>query len=624
MKKIILSLCVLFFFFNAKTQTCQGPTLLNEDFNSGIPNAWTVLNFDSCQLFFNMPLKGYTGAWQAYEHYGRKGVANADRYTSNCAANDYLITPQITLGSAPVCLSWLGSTMYTQYIESYQILISTTTPDSTGLKANPPLAFINNDVPAWTAHSVDLSVYAGQTVYIGFWNNATNQYAIYIDDIRVSEPVGLDAAVTSADFKDVVLASAQTVSGQLLNGGLTDITSFNLNWKVGSGPVNTMPVSSVTVTPSSFYNFTHNVSWTSSGNGTYIMRIWASNLNGATDMYHANDTLLKTIFVNNFPRKPLVEEFTQASCPPCAAYNPALDAIVQPDISSGTISSIKYHTVWPGVDPMNVFNKTEVAQRVLYYGIGAVPSVLVDGVMIDCGGNPGNASCFAQQNVDSAIIVPSIFSIGISEAKTSSVFTATVTLTAKTNIPFTSFTLYNVIIEDTIVYFSQPGTNGETEFNQVARKMLPDSTGQALSTMTNNQIMTYTYSYTPDTTICNMSQLHMVAFVSDDATGHVYQSEDGGYRASVGVHNLKREFLATVFPNPFRDVITIQFQRPIESYFVCTVYDIYGRQVFCKNLQSEIGKSNCKLDLSSLSSGSYLLFTEDLRSGIRNITKLIK
>ena len=44
----------------------------------------------------------------------------------------------------------------------------------------------------------------------------------------------------------------------------------------------------------------------------------------------------------------LIEEFTNASCPPCAAQNPAFNIL----LSNNTVKaiSIKYQTNWPGVE----------------------------------------------------------------------------------------------------------------------------------------------------------------------------------------------------------------------------------------------------------------------------------
>ena len=61
------------------------------------------------------------------------------------------------------------------------------------------------------------------------------------------------------------------------------------------------------------------------------------------------------------------EQFTQASCPPCATANPPLNVML--NANSTKVVSIKYQTSWPGVDPMNAQNPTEVADRVTYYGV---------------------------------------------------------------------------------------------------------------------------------------------------------------------------------------------------------------------------------------------------------------
>jgi hypothetical protein len=73
----------------------------------------------------------------------------------------------------------------------------------------------------------------------------------------------------------------------------------------------------------------------------------------------------------------MFEEFTNASCGPCASQNPAFDALLSANASKCT--SIKYHTNWPGVDPMNAQNPTDVGTRVTYYNVTGVPYAVMDG-----------------------------------------------------------------------------------------------------------------------------------------------------------------------------------------------------------------------------------------------------
>ena len=85
---------------------------------------------------------------------------------------------------------------------------------------------------------------------------------------------------------------------------------------------------------------------------------------------------------SQFVRKVLFEEATNASCAPCAANNPFLKAYI--DAKGDSIIAIKYHSSFPGIDPMYSHNPTQSAERYsTYYGINAVPWLNVDGIVND-------------------------------------------------------------------------------------------------------------------------------------------------------------------------------------------------------------------------------------------------
>jgi len=93
-------------------------------------------------------------------------------------------------------------------------------------------------------------------------------------------------------------------------------------------------------------------------------------------------TLLALACVTSFSfgqsqRLTLLEEFTQASCGPCASQNPALNTLLNANTTKAI--SIKYQTSWPGVDPMNAQTQTDVGPRVTYYTVSGVPNIRYDG-----------------------------------------------------------------------------------------------------------------------------------------------------------------------------------------------------------------------------------------------------
>jgi len=84
-----------------------------------------------------------------------------------------------------------------------------------------------------------------------------------------------------------------------------------------------------------------------------------------------------TAIYSQSQRLVILEEFTQASCGPCASVNPTIEALLNSNPTK--ITSVWYHTNWPGYDPMNLHNPNEVAARVGYYGVTYVPWSVLDG-----------------------------------------------------------------------------------------------------------------------------------------------------------------------------------------------------------------------------------------------------
>ena len=175
----------------------------------------------------------------------------------------------------------------------------------------------------------------------------------------------------------------------MLNGGTAAITSMNMHWNLNNGPVYTSAQGALNIAPSSYYNYTHPTTWNAASNGTYVLKIWASNINGGGDQWTMNDTLTQLVYVHTNPRVVFVEEFTNTDCPPCATQNPAFDALLMANRTAGKVSMVKYHAPWPGpLDPMNNFNPTDVSDRLYYYGSLGLPNALMNGIYL-----PVNNAC---------------------------------------------------------------------------------------------------------------------------------------------------------------------------------------------------------------------------------------
>ena len=233
-------------------------------------------------------------------------------------------------------------------------------------------------------------------------------------------------------------------------------------------------------------------------------------------------TLLVTaIAFGQSQRMVLAEEFTSATCGPCASQNPAFDALLaqNPDI----ITSIKYHMSWPspGNDPMYLQNPNDNNARRAYYGINSVPHVHMDG-----GWWNGMPSQVNQARINMAAAIPSPFSIQVQHQLSSNADSIYITtlINATDNISSGDLRVFVVVIEKHIHFNSPPGTNGERDFYNVMKKMLPTNAGHALpSSFTTGQYMILTNKWALENVYDN-DELAVVVFIQNYATKEVYQT----------------------------------------------------------------------------------------------------
>ena len=182
----------------------------------------------------------------------------------------------------------------------------------------------------------------------------------------------------------------------------------------------------------------------------------------------------------------LLEEATNASCPPCAANNPNLQAFFRSHF--GGVISVRYHASWPGTDPMYNLNPSENTARIVtYYGINGVPNYLMDGTNYGVPSDP--LGMVGQMNQDLATDAP--VKISVSANIDADSVRATITLTGVSPVTQTNLKFRIAIIERRIQYTTPPGTNGETTFPDVMRKMYPDPNGYTVSSINPGDVITY-------------------------------------------------------------------------------------------------------------------------------------
>ncbi len=259
--------------------------------------------------------------------------------------------------------------------------------------------------------------------------------------------------------------------------------------------------------------------------------------------YKSHTYLTTTDFKSNVPvnrglrKLALVEEFTNASCGPCASQNPAFNTLISGN--EGKVVAVKYQVWFPGYDPMFETNKSEVQAKWGVYedytttlygsdnGLGGVPTAFLDGYMghdTYGGGNWTQAYYGAPVgynqaafNYASGIVSPLDIQVTHSYNKTVDSVNITVTVTNNSDSTFniSKYNLHTYLLEAHLNWPTAPGTNGEKEFSHVFRKAASDIYGDNVlpASMDAGTSAVYTYSVPLKNFIFALNQIEVLSFI---------------------------------------------------------------------------------------------------------------
>ncbi len=213
----------------------------------------------------------------------------------------------------------------------------------------------------------------------------------------------------------------------------------------------------------------------------------------------------------------LLEEATNASCGPCAYYNPGLQQFYAQHF--GGVISVRYHAWWPGNDPMYQSAKDDCVNRIHYYNINGVPNYVMDGKLE---GVPASISAM-QNQMEERLSIPSPLKLHVKAQFDDDSVKARITLIVVDTVKATKLFLRVAVTQRMVSYANPPGSNGEKDFGEVLRKMLPTAMGTGLNTLSVGDTLNFRFS-TPVKNDWDSGDLGVVAWVQSDATKEILQS----------------------------------------------------------------------------------------------------
>lgn len=224
MRNLLLSIAIsVVWSSNAQT------ILLNEDFSSGIPSTFAVIDADGQTP--NAQVSQFTDGFIWYESADDSSAASTSYFTNDTVpAEDYLILPQLGLLTVTK-LSWEARSVDPSFPENYYVLLSTT--DSLINSFTDTLLTVIEEDYQWNRKSIllDTMGFANQNVFIAFRNFTTDGFILEIDDILVEasdfvsitenefqlevfpNPTtdNIQMNITDLDFVEILSTTGQTV-----------------------------------------------------------------------------------------------------------------------------------------------------------------------------------------------------------------------------------------------------------------------------------------------------------------------------------------------------------------------------------------------------------------------------
>jgi len=230
-------------------------------------------------------------------------------------------------------------------------------------------------------------------------------------------------------------------------------------------------------------------------------------------------------------RMVLWEEFTSGSCGPCASVNPQMTDYWNnnPDIVVG----IQYHMSWPAsTDPMYLNNPGDNNARRGVYGVNSIPHAAIDGDRFS--GNVGSVQSLINIVQDAYDNDPSSFDLQLQYELNDSEDQLTVTamITATEEVTGLTPRLYLPVIEKHI-HLSSPQPNGEQDFYNVLKALVPSSSGTGLSSdwEMNDYVI---YQYTWDVYgFYDIDQVGLIGFIQN--TGNSLAVNQAAYGSSTAI-----------------------------------------------------------------------------------------
>ncbi|MBN1158496.1 MAG: PKD domain-containing protein, partial [Bacteroidales bacterium] len=315
------------------------------------------------------------------------------------------------------------------------------------------------------------------------------------------------------------------------------------------------------------------------------------------------------IWIGERNRVPLLEHFTNSSDTESKDANLLLNAMDSENHLN--MINLQYHTAFPGYDPFNEQNPYVPNVRLLYYGLSDVPYSVLDG-----GSESGYRFDYDLRTLDERTILirslsDSKFWININAGIIGNTLDVEAEILALQDIPTSELTVHLAVTERWID--SETGNNGETEFYNVIKTLLPDAGGTTLYKKWEKGDYQYVNHKWDIQNVYDLYELRVVAFIQDESTKEVYQAALDtveiltGFEGQTIANPVKKNFI--VFPDPASTRSYIRFKEFLRQDVKLEILNDLGVLVHADCISA--GEIEFEFNVENFADGIYFIRLTD-------------
>jgi len=613
MKRILTLLLLSSLALSSRAQI-----LFSQDFSSGVLDPMFAVDVDGKTVASQVATIAGPTFQPLQFNDGNFVAVSTSWFSPPGQADDYLISPPITVTDANTFLVWRAYTPDAAYRDGYQVRISTT--DSAVASFTNLALNVAQELTTWTQRSVKLSAYVGQTIYFAFRNNSNDKYLLYMDDIRVEVLKNNNPIVKSLTFdKYNPLSTVVPIKINVENHGATNLTSFEFDYTV-NGYTYTDSVTSLNIAPLKSADIIHEVEYTIDNVGEFPVEVVISNPNGVADEDSSDNAITRYIYGLDTPvaKRVLVEEATGTWCQWCPRGAVFMDSLwaIHPDL----VMPVAVHNF----DPMTVPDYDGPMSA----SVGGYPSGHADRTLRDI--DPLDFITSAESLQDR--LVPAAVTTNVTWDAGSR--TAIIHGTAHLTIPTQANALrFNCIITEDNVTGTDSGYDqvnaysggaagvmggfeelpspvpaAQMVYNFVARAIMnwdgvENSVPDAVAA---NEDFEFEFTYTvPDE--YNVDEMRAIILVQDEETGEIMNGDIQRLGETTSVPVIPVGHLSA-YPNPTTDVLNLNVDYKTDAKVSMKIYTPMGQLVRdLGNLDLTSGNQTTQIRVADLSSGNYIL-----------------